>query len=224
MHLWFTGLCAACLLLTGAGRQATGADVARALDAARLRAEKGDPVAQFSLGAFLYYGSPQTAEGTEWIRKAALQQFPPALYHLGQIHEFGFGVSPDDRLALAWYRKAADRGSAPAQRAVGEFSLKGRGVPADAAEAARWFRRAADGDDLRAQYQLGQMYFDGTGVPRDYQSAYVWFTLAAGQTPLEDNRKGLLELRNIAAARMSAAAVAAAKRRVAAWKPVTGNR
>ena len=92
-------------------------------------------------------------------------------------------------------------------------------MSADAAEAARWFRRAADGDDLRAQYQLGQMYFDGTGVARDYASAYLWFSIAAGQTPLEDNRKGILELRNIAAARMTVAAVAAAAKRVAAWRP-----
>ena len=193
------------------------------MEAVRARAGAGDPVAQFSLGAFLYYGSAQTAEGVEWIRKAALQRFAPAEYHLGQVHEFGFGVQQDDRLALEWYRKAADDGSAQAQRAVGEFHLKGRGVRADAAEAARWFRRAADGDDLRAQYQLGQMYFDGTGVSRDYESAYVWFALAAGQTPLEDNRKGLLELRNIAAARMPPAAVAAAQRRVAEWRPNAGR-
>jgi hypothetical protein len=63
------------------------------------------------------------------------------------------------------------------------------------------------------------MYFDGTGVARDYGAAYLWFSIAAGQTPLEDNRKGLLELRNIAAARMTAAAVAAAAKRVAAWRP-----
>ena len=86
-------------------------------------------------------------------------------------------------------------------------------------EAARWYRRAADGDDLRAQYQLGQMYFDGTGLTRDYEAAYMWFTLAAGQTPLTDNRKQLIEMRNIAAARMTPAQVAAAVRRVEAWKP-----
>jgi hypothetical protein len=102
---------------------------------------------------------------------------------------------------------------------VGEFYQKGRAVTADAAEAARWFTLAAGGDDLRAQYQLGQMYFDGTGVTRDYVSAYVWFSLAAGQTPLEDNRKGILELRNIAAARMTPAQVAEARRRIAAWRP-----
>ena len=173
------------------------------------------------LGAYLYYGSAQTAAGVEWIRKAAVQRFAPAEYHLGQVYEFGFGVAQDDRLALEWYRRAADDGSAPGQRAVGEFYLKGRGVPADAAAAARWFQRGADGDDLRAQYQLGQMYFDGTGVSRDYESAFVWFALAAGQTPLEDNRKGLLELRNIAAARMDPAKVAAARRRVTAWKPAS---
>ena len=194
-------------------------DVIRAMDAARGRAEAGDVVAQFSLGSFLYYGSRDTAGAVDWMRRAAAQRFAPAEFHLGQVYEFGFGVSQDDRLALEWYRKAADNGSVPAQRAVGEFYLKGRAVTASAAEAARWFRRAADGDDLRAQYHLGQLFFDGTGVPRDYASAYLWFSVAAAQTPLEDNRKGLLELRNIAAARMDAGTLAAAKRRVAAWKP-----
>ena len=178
-------------------------DVARALDAARARAAAGDVVAQFSLGAMLYYGSDDTAQAIEWISKAAAQRHAPAEFQMGQVYDFGFGAAQDDREALDWYRKAAEHGSAPAQRTVGEFYRKGRGVAADAAEAARWFRRAADGDDVRAQYQLGQMYFDGTGVPRDYASAYLWFSLAAGQTPLEDNRKGLLELRNIAAARMT---------------------
>jgi TPR repeat protein len=220
VHPLLSGLLAACLLFIAVpAGQTPDPDVDGALDAARMRAEAGDPIAQFSLGAFFYYGSARTAEGIDWIRKAAQQRFPPAEHHLGQIHDFGFGVAQDDRLALEWYRKAAESGSAAAERAVGEFYLKGRAVRLDAAEAARWFRRAAERDDLRAQYQLGQMYFDGTGVPRDYQSAYLWFALAAGQTPLEDNRKGLLELRDIAAARMTPAAVAAAKRRVAAWKP-----
>ena len=226
MPLVLTLVCAAHVLLLpySLTRQANDAEVVEALAAVRERAVAGDPVAQFSLGAFLYFGSPQTAEGNDWIRKAALQRFAPAEHHLGQVYEFGFGVQQDDRLALEWYRKAAADGSVPAHRAVGEFYLKGRGVPADGAEAARWFRRAADGDDLRAHYQLGQLYFDGTGVPRDYESAYVWFALAAGQTPLEDNRKGLLELRNIAAARMTPAAVKAAQRRVAAWKPRPAGR
>ncbi len=195
-------------------------DVTRALDAARAKAIAGDVVAQFSLGALLYYGGADTPQGIEWIRKAAAQEYAPAEFQMGQLFDFGFGVPQSDREALAWYRRAAEHGSSPGQRSVGDFYRKGRTVPPDAVEAARWYRRAADGDDVRAQYQLGQMFFDGTGVARDYASAYLWFSLAAGQTPLEDNRKGLLELRNIAAARMTPAAVAAARRQVAAWRPV----
>jgi uncharacterized protein len=199
------------------------ADVTRAMDDARAKAAAGDVVAQFSIGAMLYYGASDTAQGIDWIRKAASQQFADAEFQMGQLSEFGFGVSQSDRDALAWYRKAAEHGSAPGQRSVGDFYRKGRTVPPDAAEAARWYRRAADGDDVRAQYQLGQLFFDGTGVTRDYAAAYVWFSLAAGQTPLEDNRKGLLELRNIAAARMTPAAVAAARRQVAAWHPLRSS-
>ena len=194
-------------------------EVTRALDAARAKAAAGDAVAQFSIGAMLYYGAADTAQGIDWIRKAAAQQFAPAECQMGQIYEFGFGVSQSDREALVWYRKAAAHGNPQAQRTVGDFYRKGRTVPADAAEAARWYRRGADGDDVRAQYQLGQMFFDGTGVTRDYAAAYLWFSLAAGQTPLDDNRKGILELRNIAAARMTPAAVAAARRQIAAWRP-----
>ena len=194
-------------------------DVEAAWTAARVKAEAGDPAAQFALGAALYYGSPDTGQAIEWFRKAAAQGHAPAEFQLGQLYDFGFGVAQDDALALTWYRKAAEHGSAAAQRTLGELYKKGRAVAADATEAVRWFRLAAEADDLRAQYQLGQMYFDGAGVTRDYLAAYVWFTVAAGQTPLVDNRKQLIELRNIAAARMTPEQIAEATRRVASWKP-----
>ena len=44
-------------------------------------------------------------------------------------------------------------------------------------------------------------------------------TVPAGQAPLLDNRKQLIELRNIAAARMTPEEVSDAVRRVAGWKP-----
>ena len=196
-------------------------DVTRALDVVEARAAAGDAMAQFSLGCFGYYGSTDTAQAIEWIRKAAAQQYTPAEFHMGQVYDFGFGVPQSDRQAFEWYRNAAEHDSAAAQRSLGEFYQKGRSVAVDFSEALRWYRRGADGDDLRAQVALGNMYFEGTGVPRDYTSAYVWFTIAAGQTPLEDNRTGILELRNIAAARMTPAAVVEANRRVSDWKPET---
>ena len=213
---------AACAVLVTLAQAAdrVDLDVERALAAGRVRATRGDVVAQFSLGAMLYYSSDDTAQAISWLRKAAAQKYAPAEFHMGQLHDFGFGVTQNDGEALVWYRKAAEHGSAAGQRAVGDFYRKGRGVRANATAAARWYRRGADGDDIRAQYQLGDMYFSGSGVTRDYAAAYVWFSLAASQAPLVDNRKGLLELRNIAAARMTPEAVADAALRVAAWKPV----
>jgi TPR repeat protein len=198
--------------------------VTQAVAAGRARAAAGEALAQFSIGSLLYYGSTDTAEAVDWLRKAAAQAYPPAEFQVGQLYEFGFGVDRDLPQALVWYRRAADHGSASAQRAVGECYQKGRGVAADAVEAVRWYTRAAGGDDLRAQYALGQMYFDGAGIPRDYVSAYVWFSIAASQTPLVDNRKGLIELRNIAAVRMTPEQLADADRRVHAWKPGSLNR
>jgi TPR repeat protein len=194
-------------------------DVQRAFAAARARAARGDVIAQYTLGSMLYYGSKEMGQGVDWFRKAAAKNFAPAEFQMGQLYDFGFGVPKDDKRALEWYVKAAQHGSAPAARAVGEFYRRGRGVKADAAQALRWYRQAADGDDLRAQYQLAQMYFDGTGVMRDYVTAYMWFDVAAGQTPLIDNQKALLELRNIAAARMEPDALVEAERRARSWKP-----
>jgi uncharacterized protein len=220
--LLFAAACWTLSLASPAARQAD--DVDRAFAAARARAASGDVVAQFSLGALLYYGRDETAQAVEWFRKSAAQGYAPAEFQMGQLYDFGFGVAQDLSEALVWYKRAAEHGSAAGQRTVGDFYQKGRGVAADAAEAARWYRRGADGDDIRAQYQLGQMYFSGTGVARDYLSAYVWFTLAAGQAPLVDNRKGLLELRNIAGARMTPEQVAEATRRIASWKPAAAGR
>jgi TPR repeat protein len=198
--------------------------VESALVAARAKAATGDPIAQFSLGSVLYYGTRRTSEAVEWFRRAAEQGLPSAEFQMGQLHDFGFGLPQDDARALEWYRRAAEHGSAPAQRTVGEFYKNGRAGVADPAEAARWYRRAADANDLRAQYELGQLYFAGTGVPHDYASAYVWFSLAASQTPLVDNRKQLVELRNICAARMTPEQLEDAVRQVAEWKPSAGAR
>lgn len=206
-------------LSSGSGLTAGGqrdADEDAALAHVRRLAENGDRLAQFTLAEVLYFGSPSTAEAVTWYRKAAAQEFPAAEFRLGQLFEFGFGVDPDMRQALTWYLTAARHGDAAGARAAGDILLKGRGVEADPLQAVSWLRRGAEGDDLRAQVQLGQLYLDGVSVPRDYIAAYVWFHTAASQTPLVDNYKALVELRNIAAARMRPEELAEAEKRAAA--------
>jgi TPR repeat protein len=190
------------------------ASVERALASLRLKASSGDAVAQHTLGSWLFYVGGDAVEALRWFRAAAAQEHASAELQLGYVFEFGLGLDADPREALNWYRRSAEHGNGAAARAVGDFYRTGRGVDIDLAEAARWYRRGAEAGDIRSQYHFGQLLFDGTGVPRDYSAAYVWFALAASQAPLIDNRKGIEELRNIAAARMTEAEVAEAERRV----------
>src|SRR4030095_16252684 len=137
-------LVAALVSPTGVGAQG-GDDVQRAMGAARVRANNGDVVAQFSLGSLLYSGSEETAQAVEWFRKAATRNYAPAEFQMGQLYDFGFGVPKNEKRALEGYVRAAQHGSAPAARAVGEFYRRGRGVRADTVRAFRWYRQAARG-------------------------------------------------------------------------------
>src|SRR5919112_3545251 len=109
------------LLLAQQPAAAADTEVEHALAQARTRAAAGDVIAQFSLGALMYFGGTDTAGAVSWIRQAAAQHYAPAEFQMGQMYDFGFGVPQDDGEALAWYRKAADHGSAPAERSIGEF-------------------------------------------------------------------------------------------------------
>ena len=92
----------------------------------------------------------------------------------------------------------------------------GHGVAQNHDEAVKWFRRAADQGSARAQNNLGTMYARGRGVPQEYVQAYLWFALSAAQ-----NNPPAAHNRDVAAALMTPAQLAEAKKLVAAWKPKT---
>jgi tetratricopeptide (TPR) repeat protein len=111
-------------------------------------AERGDAVAQFSLGTLYDQGrgvEKDDAEATRWFRRAAEQGHPAAQHNLGNAYKHGRGVSPSDTEAVLWWRRAADQGMAGAQFNLGTAYLQGQGVASDEAEALAWYRRAAEG-------------------------------------------------------------------------------
>jgi uncharacterized protein len=97
----------------------------------------------------------------------------------------------------------------------------GQGVPRDFAEAAKWYRNAADAGDPAAQYNLGVMYDAGQGMAPDPVLAHAWYSIAAARFPAADadNRARAISSRDLVAARMDAAQIAAAQRLTADWKP-----
>ena len=137
-----------------------GGDHAKAAELTRPLAEQGNPVAQYRMGDFYFFGdgvSEDYGEAVRWFRLAADQGYAKAQDTLGRLYYAGDGVSEDKSEAVRWFRLAADQGFASAQRALGVAYFYGEGVPEDNVRSFAWFILAAaqgDEDALRAANSL----------------------------------------------------------------------
>ena len=66
-----------------------------------------------------------------------------AQYALGEMYEYGNGVSEDDKQAVKWYRLTAERGLAGAQYSLGIMYRNGDGVTENHLTAYVWMSVAA---------------------------------------------------------------------------------
>jgi len=158
--------------------------LARDATAFRIRAERGDPEAQFKLGSFYSKGKgvpTDFVEAVRWYRKSAELGYAKAEYNLGYMYQEGKGVPQDHAEAVRWCRKAAEQGYARAQDGLGVMYYRGEWVAVDYVEAVRWYRRAAEQGNEDARYNLGYMYYYGLGVLRDRVEADRLFHQAADQ-------------------------------------------
>jgi len=176
----------------------------------KARAEKGDAVAQFSLGNCYENGNgvaKNLDEAANWWRKAADQGHPNAQFKTGLCYESGIGVPRDFVQAVSWYRKAAAQGDADAQNNLGKCYADGDGVPRDFVQAVSWYRKAAEQGHAGAQFNLGGRYYNGEGVTKDEIEAYAYWNLI--RITDEDARRNLAVLEK----QMSAGQIAAGQKR-----------
>lgn len=145
-------------------------------------ATKGDARAQYYLGYLYESGElgrrdPQIAFG--WYKKAALQDYLPAVVYMGYAYASGRGVLRDEKQAFEWYTRAAQLGDAGAQNNLGVMLRAGRPYRQDLGLAAQWFLQAATQGNVRAQYNLASMYAAGQGIKKNIPEALRWYELAA---------------------------------------------
>lgn len=104
-------------------------------------------------------------EGLKWIRLAAEQNHPMALFILGRAHYEGIGVldkSPSD--AFRFLEQAATLGSSWAHELLGEMYMAGHGVDRDEQKGAKHLTIAYGlGVCLRSSLKLGVIYYGGLG-------------------------------------------------------------
>jgi len=130
------------------------------------KAERGDAVAQFTLGSCYASGRgvPRNdQEAVRWFRLSAQRGYAPAQNRLGVCCYRGLGTPQNYAEAVQWYRQAAAQGNASAQDNLGICYYSGRGVPQNFAEAARWYRLSAAQGDAAAAIHLRQV--QGLRVP-----------------------------------------------------------
>ena len=149
------------------------------------KAENGDAVAQFALGAIyqMGYGNVRQdyKEAFRWLTRAAKQDDAQAQCLLGIMHYEGQGVRQDYKEALKWFHLAAEQGFANAQLLLCVMYSAGQGVPQDYSKAVKWCTKAAEQDYAPAQFTLGRMYDNSEVVPKNLNEAFKWYQMAAKQ-------------------------------------------
>jgi len=169
-------------------------------------AEKGQPIAQFTLGSIVFFygtsGEKQDVRrAVSYIQMAASQDFPPAMTMLGQLYLQGLpdgGVDQDQPKGVQWMVAAADKGDPQAAGMCAVFAKNGDLLPRDDARAFRLATVSAEGGNAFGQLVLGELYYFGIGTDKDIKKAAHWFKAAADQG--QEQAKKDLESPDVAAA------------------------
>lgn len=64
------------------------------------------------------------AEAVELMESAAKAEYPKAMFAIGQMFQYGWGVHKDWKTAVDWYQKAVEKGSKEAQKALKEMKRR----------------------------------------------------------------------------------------------------
>lgn len=102
----------------------------------QIAADKGFPEAMEELGLAMRTWKPE--EAIKWLRRAAEENQPGAMFALGDACYDGVGLSQNKLDALRWYRAAAKLGHKGAASKAAQILYKGDGVLANKVEAQQW--------------------------------------------------------------------------------------
>jgi TPR repeat protein/predicted Ser/Thr protein kinase len=135
------------------------------------------------------YGAASAARDPQaalrWWALAADAGDPRAMRKLGEVHEDGWCVAPDDSEAASWYRRAAEKGDGRAMVLLANLLEFSSGPRRDPEQAAVWRARAAEALPAQAEHDpdaaatLGELLLskDG-GAVADPDAAIPWLRLA----------------------------------------------
>ncbi len=133
------------------------ASKAQPTESLKLKAEGGDPQAQFQLGVFYYHGQgveQNYKTALKWLKRAGEQEHTVSQYWLGVFYELGLDGKQNYKTALYWYKLAGEQGHADSQYMAGVFYELGWGVEQNYKTALKWYKLAGEQGHVIAQNRL----------------------------------------------------------------------
>lgn len=151
-------------------------------------AEKGDVKLQYEYARRVLKKQdiyPETA--IFWLKKAANQNYIPAIKLLAFCCETGTGVDQNKESYEYWYGKIdeaylakAEQGDADAQLEVGNKYFHGGNIIAkDLNQVFKWWFMAAENGNVEAQVRVADSYMYGRFNDADVEQALFWYEKAA---------------------------------------------
>lgn len=98
-------------------------------------------------------------EALYWLKKAAQQNYPPALVNLSTLYLTGNLVEKDEEHGIFLLEKAAKQGYSMAQIRLAFLYFEGKATKQDIGKGLHYLKKAAVYGDAHAQYLLGVIYF-----------------------------------------------------------------
>jgi TPR repeat protein len=148
-------------------------------------AEQGLPQAKFALGT-MYLTALNTAQAMPWLKQAALQNDPHALYMAGVMYENGINMPVDPNVAVSFYEKSAQQGFSSALYNLALMLYKGEGVPKNIPVALTYFAKAATAGSAKAQDVMGVFTSMGmNNIAVNQSQALAFFNESAKQGLIE---------------------------------------
>ncbi len=140
--------------------------------------EENDPVAQYTIGAMLYYGklvAQDKFKAEKYITMAANAGYAEAQTQMAYIHI----DKSSHTLALEWLYKAAAQKEPWACFKLAQYYEEGVHVFKSYDKAREYYEIAADAGIMNAVLKLGTYYQYGIGVEKDNKSAIAYYEFAS---------------------------------------------
>lgn len=147
-------------------------DLTEAASIVRLVADRGNVGALCDYGVYLMNGEgveKDEAAAAECWKKAAEQDYAPALYKLGVCSLQGLcGLPKDESKAVGFFTKAAEQGDADSMLNLSVFYSNGMGVKADPRKSEAYLEMAAEAGQPVACCVIGAT-MTGKADPKDWE-------------------------------------------------------